>query len=196
MSGKTELIMIGGSAGSLDIIFQLLPHIDPCLAAAIVIILHRKNSVNSSLSQVMQSKTRLIVKEVEEKDEIIPRCIYFAPQDYHVLIERNKTFSLDRSEKVNYSRPAIDPTFETAAEAYGPHLAAILLSGANNDGVRGLLSVKRHEGITAVQDPATASSPYMPQKAIIANAVDYVLLPAEIPRFINMLAQKGSKKLL
>lgn len=183
--------MIGGSAGSLDVIFHLLPHISPQIAAAIVFVLHRKATPGSSLAEVMQSKTQLPVKEVEEKEDILSQVIYFAPPDYHVLIERNRTFSLDRSEKINYSRPAIDPTFETAAEAYGPSLAAILLSGANSDGVKGLLSVKKHNGITAVQDPSTASSPYMPQKAIAANSVDHVLYPNEIAAFINRI---GSRK--
>lgn len=190
MSSNTQMIAIGGSAGSLDVLFTLLSGLSPRLTAAIIIVLHRMPSSSiSSLDEVLQARTKLRVKEAEEKEDILPGCIYLAPADYHLLVEKNRSFSLDISEKINFSRPAIDVTFQTAAEAYGPNMAAILLSGANTDGVKGLLSVKHNGGITAAQDPATARSPYMPQKAIKAQAADHVLSPLEMADFINRAGQ-------
>ena len=194
MSTNTGLIVIGGSAGSLDVIFDIVPAISPSLISPLVIVLHRKQSNRSPLAGVLQVRTKLRVKEADEKEEILPGHIYLAPSDYHLLIENDRTFSLDRSEKINYSRPAIDATFETAAEAYGGGLAAILLSGANADGMKGLIAVKKLGGITAAQDPGTARSPYMPQKAIRANAAAHILKPTEIADFINRISGKRMRE--
>lgn len=92
----------------------------------IIIVLHRKNSSDSVLTDVFASKTALVVKEAEEKDSLTAGCIYIAPADYHLLIEKDHTLSLDFSEKVNFSRPGIDVTFETAAEAFQSELACPL----------------------------------------------------------------------
>jgi two-component system chemotaxis response regulator CheB len=133
INNRFELLIIGGSAGSLDVLIQLLPGLHTDLDLAIVIILHRKAG-ESVLAHLLNEKITWAVKEVEEKDQIETRTVYIAPPDYHLLFEKDKTFSLDFSEKLHYSRPAIDISFETAAEAYGPSLIGVLLSGANADG--------------------------------------------------------------
>ena len=101
-----ELLLIGGSAGSLEVLLQLLPALNKNLPFAIVIVLHRKNG-ESLLMNVLKDKTTWPVKEAEEKEKIESQTIYLAPADYHLLIEKDKTFSLDYSEKVHYSRPAL-----------------------------------------------------------------------------------------
>jgi two-component system chemotaxis response regulator CheB len=189
MKMPCKLVVIGGSAGSLDIILNALNVLNPALPLPIVIVLHRKNDAESMLAEVMAARTRLVVKEAEEKEEIMAGTVYVAPADYHLLIEKNNTFSLDDSEKVNFSRPSIDPTFETAAEVYGHALACILLSGASADGCNGLMTVKHKGGITAAQDPATAIVPYMPIQAIERVGVDRILKPGEIGSFINSLCE-------
>jgi two-component system chemotaxis response regulator CheB len=137
---------------------------------------------------LLESKTSWQVREAEEKQTIMKDHIYLAPADYHLLIEKDRTLSLDVSEKVNFSRPSIDVSFESAAEVYGTKLAAILLSGANDDGVAGLKKVKACGGVAIVQNPQTAAVAYMPQQAINNLAVDKIINPDELGLLINQFA--------
>src|SRR5947209_1364545 len=114
-----KVFIIGGSSGSFDVLLYVLPHLQPLNAAAIIIVLHRKNGYDTTLTDVLSYRTTIEVREVEEKDLLLPGIIYLAPADYHLLIEKDYTFSLDVSERINYSRPSIDVCFETAAEALG-----------------------------------------------------------------------------
>ena len=151
---KTDyLLLIGGSAGSLEAILQALPGLQDLNGLAVVLVLHRRNG-ESLLAELLNEKTSWTVKEAEEKEPILPGTVYVAPADYHLLIEKNKTFSLDYSEKVNYSRPSIDVTFESAADTFGSTVSALLLSGANADGTEGLKKIKEAGGFVMVQDPA------------------------------------------
>ncbi len=180
------MVIIGGSAGSLEVIINLLPDLSPALECAITLILHRKSDADTaSLADILSRKTTLPVIEAEEKEAICSGHIYIAPADYHLLFERDHSFSLDYSEKVNFSRPSIDVSFESAADVYGADLAAILLSGANNDGASGLVAVSNVGGKTIVQDPATADVDYMPQYAIKFHPPDLILAPAALAGFIN-----------
>ncbi|PUZ27154.1 chemotaxis protein CheB [Chitinophaga costaii] len=183
-----SLVVIGGSAGSLEVLLQMLPGLDVPLAVAIIIVLHRKSYADSVLIDLFSSRTRLLVKEVEEKDLLQPGTIYLAPPDYHLLLESNGSLSLDYSEKINFSRPSIDVTFSSAARLYGPRLLAILLSGANADGVLGLHHVHKMGGMVAVQDPNSAEVRYMPQQAVEQGGVDKILQVKEIAPFINKFA--------
>jgi two-component system chemotaxis response regulator CheB len=183
---KYELLIIGGSAGSLEVILEILPQLRSDLDYAIVLVMHRRSG-DSLLTGLLSDRTKLEVREVEEKEAIRPGVIYIAPADYHLLVELDKTFSLDFSEKIHYSRPAIDASFETAAEAFGPSLAGILLSGANADGAEGLLRIKEGGGMTIVQDPAEASVSYMPQQAIEKNAASKILTTRQIIDLMNEL---------
>jgi two-component system chemotaxis response regulator CheB len=186
INNKYRLLIIGGSAGSLEVLIQLLPSIRQDLGVAIVIILHRKN-VESYLTDLLSEKASWPVKEAEEKEPILPGMIYLAPPDYHLLIEKDETFSLDYSEKVHYSRPAIDVTFEAAAEVYGFSSIGVLLSGANADGTEGIIKLKEAGGLTIVQDPAEATVSYMPQQAIKSLEVDYILNTKQMIDVINNL---------
>ncbi|MCF2443816.1 chemotaxis protein CheB [Dyadobacter sp. CY345] len=184
-----KAVVIGGSAGSLSVLFEMLPNLRTNLSVAIIIVLHRKNSGDSSLSSLLSTKTLIPTKEVEDKDPLIPGNIYLAPADYHLLIEKKRSFSLDSSEKINFSRPSIDVTFESAADVFGPKLVAILLSGANDDGTEGLIAVKRAGGFVVAQKPESAQMPYMPQHAIAKVDIDLVLDVEEISNFINSLVK-------
>lgn len=188
----TQLLVIGGSAGSLEVLLAVLPKVKMQLKFAVIIVLHRKYSTDSALTDLLASKTRLHIKEAGDKDELLPGWIYLAPADYHLLIEKNHTLTLDYSEKVNYSRPCIDITFQTAADAYGPALASLLLSGASADGAEGLMLVHQYGGITAVQDPACAGVAYMPRKAIEKKQPDHILDIAGIISFINSLDEQSA----
>jgi two-component system chemotaxis response regulator CheB len=182
-----KLLVIGGSAGSLNVLLKLFPYIKSDPAFAIVIVLHRKNTSDSILSDLLSARTTLHVCEIEDKQPIMPSVVYIAPPDYHVLFETDHTISLDYSEKVNYSRPSLDVAFESAAQVYGANLTCLLLSGASSDGTKGLEEVKRNKGKVAIQDPETADSPYMPQQAINKLQHEIVLSPEEMSGFINGL---------
>ncbi|QEC44776.1 chemotaxis protein CheB [Pseudobacter ginsenosidimutans] len=185
-----NLIIIGGSAGSLQVILKLLPELRLQLPVTIVIVLHRKPSHDETLVELLSAKSRWPVREVEEKEPILPNHIYIAPADYHLLVESDFTFSLDVSEKVNYSRPSIDIAFESAAEVYGPSVLAILLSGANADGQEGMQNIKSAGGACIVQDPDTAEVAYMPLQAITHVEIDNVLHAEEMAPFLNVLFEQ------
>jgi two-component system chemotaxis response regulator CheB len=187
MTIKTEVFLIGGSAGSLKVLLEMLPNIKEDLSFPIVIILHRKGSSDSMLAELLNSRTKLTVVEAEEKEKLVPGFVYLAPPDYHLLIEKDQTISLDFSEKLNYSRPSIDITFISASEIFGKKTTALLLSGANADGVDGLNIIKQNSGTTLVQDPLTAEVDYMPKQAIIHAKIDFILEPKQIAAFINQL---------
>ena len=186
LNNNYSLILIGGSAGSLEVILQLLPVLPKHMRSTVAVILHRKND-ESLLTKILNAKTSLPVLEAEDKCPILPGTVYVAPGDYHLLVEKNKSFSLDYSEKVNYSRPSIDITFETAAEAYGSQLAAFLLSGANADGAEGLLFVKKLGGLSVAQDVTEASVEFMPSSAIRLGAVHKIMKLEEMKNWFASL---------
>jgi len=154
-----------------------------------LIVLHRTTQQDSLLTEVLKPRSHLKVKEVEEKELIVPGYLYIAPADYHVLIENEKTFSLDYSEKVEYSRPSIDVSFKSASDVFGSKLICILLSGANADGAAGMEFAKANGGFTIAQDPAEAVVDYMPRQAIKKKSVDLVLTTNEIADCLNQLAK-------
>ncbi|WP_027377905.1 chemotaxis protein CheB [Kaistella palustris] len=186
---KCEVLIIGGSAGSLDVLLKVLPNLASVLNFPVIIVLHRKTGKENLLTDLLNAKTQLTVKEIEEKERLRAGMIYIAPPSYHLLIEKSKTFSLDASEKINFSRPSIDVTFESAAEVYGNRLVCLLLSGANSDGTNGLKKVKENGGLTAVQAPDTAISRFMPDSALENLEVDRILKPSEMANFINDLSK-------
>lgn len=184
-----EALIIGGSAGSLDVLLKVLPDLNSLLNFPVIIILHRKPGKESLLTDLLSTKTKLRVKEIEEKEELMPGIIYIAPPSYHLLIEKNKTFSLDASEKINFSRPSIDVTFTSAAEVFRQNLVCILLSGANSDGSEGLQKVNENGGCTIVQNPDSAIASFMPEYALKNVEIDSVLNPEEMANYINRLSK-------
>jgi two-component system, chemotaxis family, protein-glutamate methylesterase/glutaminase len=188
LTSSCDLLLIGGSAGSLEVLFRMLPLLRSDLPFPVILILHRRSSGDSSLSDLLGSKTLNPTHEVEDKEPVMPGTIYLAPADYHLLIEHDRTFSLDYSEKIHFSRPSIDVTFESAAEVYGARLVAILLSGANEDGSEGLAAIKQEGGTAVVQNPDTAQMPFMPHYAMTHVPVDHVFDILQMAAFINSLA--------
>lgn len=180
-----KVIIIGGSAGSLEVLVRILPNLAIQPAFAIVIVLHRKSGEDNTLEELIALKTSIPVKEVEDKTPLVPGNIYIAPADYHLLFEKNNLLSLDTSEKINYSRPSIDVSFESAADVYGASLIGILLSGANADGTEGLKAIKSCGGTTIVQNPESAEMPFMPEHAISHAAPSHILDTESLLGFIN-----------
>lgn len=182
-----KLLLIGGSAGSLEVLMQLLPKLPNPLKFSIVIVVHRKSGDDTILEELIELKTKVPVMETEDKTPLVQGSIYVAPSDYHLLFEQDHSISLDNSEKINFSRPSIDVTFEAAASVFGNEVAALLLSGANTDGTNGLKVIKNFGGTTLVQHPESAEMPFMPKNAIANAAPDYILNVKEIIQFIEEL---------
>ncbi|MDF7820051.1 chemotaxis protein CheB [Runella sp. MFBS21] len=182
-----KVVVIGGSSGSLEVLLELLPDLPSPMPFVLIVVVHRKNSNDSSLADLFSYKTSLPIQEVEDKDVIEKGHIYLAPADYHLLLEKNGFFSLDDSEKVNYSRPALDVTFESVADVCGRSSVAILLSGANADGTQGLKAIQKAGGVTVVQKPDTAKVPFMPQQAINQGVADWILDIPQITALIQSL---------
>ncbi|HEX8459860.1 MAG TPA: chemotaxis protein CheB [Segetibacter sp.] len=189
---QIELVLIGGSAGSLPVLIHLLKSLDSHFPIPIVIILHRQRSTLSELSKIISAAVpSKKIMEPDDKDAVEVHGIYIAPQNYHLLIEKDHTFSLDYSEAIQYSRPSIDVTFESAAWVYGDKLVSILLSGANNDGTSGLRAISESGGVTIAQDPAMAEYKTMPLSAKNNVKGIKVLEPALIVDFLHGLVTKG-----
>ena len=185
-----KLVVIGGSAGSLDVLLLLCDQLPVLKDVSIVVILHRKNQADSTLTDLLSYKTNMPVYEVEDKDELKAGQIYVAPADYHLLFEDENTFSLDSSEKLNYSRPSIDMSFQSAAEVFGNRVIGLLLSGANADGTEGMRIIHEHGGYTIAQDPATATVGFMPQQAIDLGIIQKIAQPGEMQSLIVSLIQQ------
>ena len=187
-----ELVAIGTSLGGLSALKTLLKSLSREFPAALAIVQHRHRESDQALSAFLQQFTVLPVHEVEDKEHIQPGHVYFAPPDYHLLVEYGY-FSLSVDEPVSYARPSIDVLLESAADAYGERAIGVLLTGANQDGVQGLSTLKARGGMTIVQDPDTAESPVLPRAAIAAVQVDWVLpLPQIAPHLIHLCAATGA----
>jgi two-component system chemotaxis response regulator CheB len=187
LSNRIRAVVIGGSTGSIDVLLRLLPALKAPLSFALIIVVHRGNTADSALADLLSIKTNIPLKEVDDKDVVEQGSIYLAPADYHLLIEHDGTFSLDDSEKVNYSRPSIDVTFESASDVYGRTLVGIILSGANADGTAGLNVIKKGGGVLVAQKPQTAQIGFMPQQAILHADIDLILDIDELIEFVNGL---------
>ena len=183
---KYQVVVIGGSAGAMTMLVELLPGFPADFPLPIVIAVHLHPRQDNAHIERLASQCALSVKEADEKEPIQVGSIYLAPPNYHLLIENDRTFSLSIDERVNYARPSIDVLFETAAQVYGPQTIGVVLTGANNDGARGLRLIKERGGLAIVQDPRTAESAYMPQAALEATPVDHVL---SVPEIGNLLVK-------
>lgn len=166
---------IGASAGGLKALKQLLPALPADFPAAILIVQHISDTSGNYLPDILDDLCQIRVKEAEVGEAITQGVAYVAPPNYHLLVESGETIFLSTEAKINFSRPAIDPLFQTAATAYFDNLCGIILTGANADGSSGLLAVKQAGGLAIVQDPATAEVDTMPQAAIDNTDVDYIM---------------------
>lgn len=181
-----DLVAIGTSLGGLSALKTLLGYIPKEFPAALAVVQHRHRESDQALSAFLQKFTMLPVHDVEDKERILPGHVYFAPPDYHMLVEQEH-FSLSVDAPVSYARPSIDVLLESAADTYAERVIGVLLTGANQDGVQGLSTIKARGGATIVQAPDTAESPILPRAAIAAMAVDWVLPLDQIaPHLIHL----------
>ena len=190
-----KAIVIGGSAGGIAVLEIILAALPVDFRPPLLLVEHLHPSDQGALAERLASIARLPLAEPCDKDPIEPGHVYTAPANYHLLVERDGSICLSVDPRVRWSRPSIDVLFESAALAWGSGLVAVLLSGANADGVDGLAAVKAAGGMTLAQNPAGAESPWMPQAAIDAGVVDEILDVAAIaPRLIQLAAFGSGRK--
>lgn len=187
---RAELVVIGGSWGGLDAVVHVLACLPASYPVPVALVLHRSpDAPADALASFLASRCALEVEEVDDKDELRPGTLHVSPADYHLLVDDHH-LALSVDAPVRYSRPSIDVLFESAAEELGDGVVAVLLTGANDDGSRGLLRVKQCGGMTIAQDPATAARSEMPRSAVDAGAVDMVMSLEEIAAFLATLAAR------
>jgi len=182
-----EAVVIGVSAGGLDALRSILPRLPEKFPVPVIVVQHRKAGGDDFFAEYLDQRCAMRVKEAEEKEEATPGTIYLAPADYHLLLEDDRSFSLTLESRVRFSRPSIDVLFESAADVYGRRLIGIVLTGASDDGSRGLAAIKKRGGLALVQDPATAEVETMPKAAIKAAPIDFVLPLSAIGPFLANL---------
>lgn len=185
---RIEAIVIGASAGGIEALLAVLPQLPSCFAPSLFVVVHLPRERSSLLAELFSARCAIRVCEAEDKWPVEPGTIYFAPADYHLQIDKGPTMSLSADEPVHYSRPSIDVLFETAADVYGDTLAAVVLTGANDDGAAGLAAVHRQGGTTIVQSPDDARMPTMPSAALARVAADFVLPIGGIAALLATLA--------
>jgi two-component system chemotaxis response regulator CheB len=177
-------IVIGTSAGGLYVLTEILQRLPEDYPIPIIIVQHRSKDERELLEKIMEDKCKINICQAEEKEKIKEGNVYFAPPNYHLLVEKNFTFSLTNDPLVNYSRPSIDVLFHTAANAYKNKLTGIILTGANRDGAEGIKKIKEKGGITIVQNPKTAEFNTMPTQAAATGCADFLMDLEEIIEYL------------
>ena len=170
-----KAIVIGASAGGVEALLNLLSPLREGFVLPIIVVLHLPDARRSQLAEVFAHRVSMRVLEADDKTPIEAGTLYFASPGYHLSVEQDRSFSLSLEDRVHHSRPAIDYLFESAADAYGENLAAVLLTGANRDGANGLAKVKYLGGLTIVQDPDEAQVATMPLAALDVHQPDHIL---------------------
>lgn len=182
-----EVIVIGGSAGSYNVIRKILSSIPVDFPLPLVMCLHRLRDIRNGFAESLNIDSNIPVREVEDKDALLPGYAYLSPSNYHLFVEPDRSLALSTQEDINYSRPSIDLTFETAGFSLGSRMAGILLSGTNKDGAKGLFNASRNGAFTIVQDPQNAQFGIMPGEALTYFKPSMILKDTEIPEFIISL---------
>ncbi len=187
-SSRYEAVVIGTSSGGLNALKTILTSLDKNFKLPILVVQHMSPSSDSYITVYLNKLCKVKVKEADEKEKIKGGIVYFAPPNFHMLVEENHTISLSVEAKVNYARPSIDVLFETTAYAYKDRLVGIVLTGANHDGSEGLLKIKEFGGYTIVQNPKSAEADIMPISAINKTKPHKIYKLDEIASFLNKIS--------
>jgi two-component system, chemotaxis family, protein-glutamate methylesterase/glutaminase len=189
LCARTEAIVVGASAGGVQALSELLPALPRGAQVSVFVVLHLPRDRPSLLVEVFAHKCALTVREAQDKEPVAPGTIYFAPANYHLLIDEGPQLALSVDELVHHSRPSIDVLFESAAEVYRERLLGVILTGANEDGAAGLAAVHDAGGITVIQEPQSAQASLMVLSALQRCTPDRVLPLAEIAQLFGSLAR-------
>lgn len=185
-----KAVVIGVSTGGVSALKLLLGALPADYPLPLLVVAHITPDADDGLAVLLNTLCAIRVKEADELEAIRPGSVYLAPANYHLLLERGGTLTLSIDPPVNFARPSVDVLFESAAEAYGPALIGIVLTGAGSDGSAGLLKIHRQGGLTIVQDPADAEMDAMPKSALQLLKADHVVRLREIPGLLLRLAPR------
>lgn len=191
---KYSAVVIGVSAGGMNALGQILPALPEDFPLPVIIVQHISPQSDNYMIRHFDQISKIKVKEADEKEEIKPGTAYFAPPNYHLLVEEDHTFSLSTEDRVNFSRPSADVLFESAIDAWCDRLIGIILTGANNDGSKGLKKIHECGGLTIVQEPGNAEVPAMPEAALRLSPVDHILKIDEIAPLLIRIASKETQQ--
>lgn len=183
-----DILVLGASAGGLEVLQRIAQGLPRDLPAALFVVLHIGTNRRSQLPAILSAAGPLPAVWAEDGATIEPGRIHVAPPDHHLLIEPGR-LCLSRGPRENRTRPAVDPLFRSAALAYGPRVAGVVLSGALGDGTAGLVEIKRCGGVSVVQDPADAEFRGMPLSALRYTEVDYCATAAEMAGLLTRFAR-------
>lgn len=186
------MVVVGTSCGGLSALQILLPNLAEDFPLPLVVVQHRSKDADDGLCEFLCKRSALPLSEPNDKEAILPGRVYLAPRDYHLLIEQ-ESFALSTEAPVGYARPSINVLFESAADVYQDGVIGVILTGANEDGARGLTRIKSYGGLAIVEDPESAASPAMPAAAIAATHVDAILPLAAIAPYLNELCHPQSR---
>ena len=182
-----KAVVIGASAGGVQALLQILPSLPASYPLPVLIVVHVPPDRDNALVSLFQARCQIQVREAEDKEPVLPGVVYFAPSDYHLLVEKDGTLSLSSDELVNHSRPSIDVLLESAADAFGNELVGVILTGANDDGARGLQAVVEAGGVAIVEDPAEAYASAMPAASLRASPSAKAMKVAAIASYVSSL---------
>lgn len=188
-----DAVVIGCSAGGLQALKQILPTLCPTRAVPVLVACHTASDDLRGLCDLLSAVSAWPVREAREREIAAPGVIQMAPSGYHLLVERSGELSLSIDPRVSFARPSIDVLFESAAIAYGAHLAGIVMTGANHDGAQGLARVRHGGGIGVIQDPDEAEVDVMPRAALAQAGADHVLPLVRIGPFVSRLIDQRSE---
>ena len=160
-----RIVVMGASAGAIQALSQILPALPADFPLPILVVVHVPADRSNFLAPLFEAKCRLAVREADDKEPALAGTVYFAPPNYHLLLEADGSLSLSSDEPVQHSRPSIDVLFESAADAFGADVIGIVLTGANADGAAGLRSVAAAGGTALVEEPGSAFADAMPLAA-------------------------------
>jgi len=182
-----EIVVVGASSGGLKALQVLLSGLPSEFSLPMVMVQHRGKDMETGLCEFLARSSRLPVTEPEDKETVLPGRAYLAPRDYHLLVESGR-FALSTDAPVAFARPSIDVLFESVADEYHERAIGVILTGANNDGARGLAKIKEQGGLAMVEDPITAECREMPDAAINHTNVDWILPLQEIAASLHRLS--------
>ena len=188
---RFKAVVIGGSAGGIDALVEILFPLPRDFPLPIVVVLHLPADKPSILAQLFTAKTRMRVKDAEANEILQAGTVYFAPPGYHLVIERDFKFALSKEDQVQFSRPSIDVLFESAAQALKGEVIGVLLTGASRDGSKGLKRIQLSGGFVIIQNPESALVRTMPDAAcaLIPASERKIMSLGEIANFLA--AQSG-----
>lgn len=192
LRGRVDAVVIGASAGGVEALSILLPALPARMNAAVFVVLHLPRDRRSLLVDIFAPKCAVMVVEAQDKEPVAPGTVYFAPPDYHLLLDDGPQLALSVDEPVHYSRPSIDVLFQSVTDVYRDRVLGIILTGGNQDGAAGLDAVRRAGGVTVAQDPLEAQVGLMPESAIQLGAAEFVMTLADIAALLRTLAQESA----